>query len=608
MYKTKILTLVIAMLTLVSCQNNEIDISIIYTTDVFGFIYPYDYQTDNNSRTSLAHFMTLVKEQRQIYGDDHCLVLDNGNKATGQSSSFYYNFVDTKNEPICYKAERMINYDACGVGFRDTEISSFIHHSRYSPERQPPYICANLIDIKTGKPHFKPYFIKDCDGVKIAVLAMTSPQATRWIPKEDLSNLECEDMIECAQKWIRVIKQQEKPDLIVGLFNCMSEYNQNNYDIDTYKNPNGGVPAVIRVPGFDIALFGGSSMKNERIFRLKNDANEYVQCIQLSQACYSAGTVRVHLKKKGNGYMKRIFGSIVNLKMYEPDEHFCEVFKNSHDSIYNWFNKPIGFLPDTIFGDDGLYGPDKYRKLINDVQMWATKADISLAATTIAHDTIPPGPVTMKRIFKIYPYENNVCIMSMMGEDIRRYLEASVNEQYEQYKNGDTPLLRVKKDRFGHILYTEDSKTYLLSSPDNFFAAGGIKYTIDLTKPEGSRVNIISKTDGTPFELRNTYNVAINSYVARGGDNTFVNWLGWNDETIRIHATQSRPVSIRQYMREYIISHKDTLKISDDSNWHIEPYAWWKNQKELEKQRQDFVWTATYKAIRSREANPHYKK
>jgi 2',3'-cyclic-nucleotide 2'-phosphodiesterase/3'-nucleotidase len=75
------------MLTLVSCQNNEIDISIIYTTDVFGFIYPYDYQTDNNSRTSLAHFMTLVKEQRQIYGDDHCLVLDNGNKATGQSSS-----------------------------------------------------------------------------------------------------------------------------------------------------------------------------------------------------------------------------------------------------------------------------------------------------------------------------------------------------------------------------------------------------------------------------------------------------------------------------------------------------------------------------------------
>ena len=54
MYKTKILTLVTAMLTLVSCRNNEVDISIIYTTDVFGFIYPYDYQTDNNSRTSLA--------------------------------------------------------------------------------------------------------------------------------------------------------------------------------------------------------------------------------------------------------------------------------------------------------------------------------------------------------------------------------------------------------------------------------------------------------------------------------------------------------------------------------------------------------------------------
>ena len=129
-----------------------------------------------------------------------------------------------------------------------------------------------------------------------------------------------------------------------------------------------------------------------------------------------------------------------------------------------------------------------------------------------------------------------------------------------------------------------------------------------ISKPEGSRVNIISKTDGTPFDLKNTYSVAINSYVARGGDNTFVNWLGWNDETIRIHATQSRSVSIRQYMREYITSHKDTLKVNDDENWHIEPVAWWKNQKELEKIRQDFVWTATYKAIRSRESNPYYNK
>jgi 2',3'-cyclic-nucleotide 2'-phosphodiesterase/3'-nucleotidase len=51
----------------------------------------------------------------------------------------------------------------------------------------------------------------------------------------------------------------------------------------------------------------------------------------------------------------------------------------------------------------------------------------------------------------------------------------------------------------------------------NFDSAGGLWYTVDVTKPFGSRITIEKMADETPFQLDRTYNVAMTSYRASGG-------------------------------------------------------------------------------------------
>ncbi|MBQ3772729.1 MAG: hypothetical protein II834_12475, partial [Bacteroidaceae bacterium] len=53
------------IILLYSCDRpSSADITILYTSDVYGFIFPYDLLTDSTSNNCLASFATLVDEQR----------------------------------------------------------------------------------------------------------------------------------------------------------------------------------------------------------------------------------------------------------------------------------------------------------------------------------------------------------------------------------------------------------------------------------------------------------------------------------------------------------------------------------------------------------------
>ena len=61
-----------ALLTNVSCNSNnkrvypegEIDFTIVQTTDIHGMIFPYNFITDEEENTSMAHISTYVKQLR----------------------------------------------------------------------------------------------------------------------------------------------------------------------------------------------------------------------------------------------------------------------------------------------------------------------------------------------------------------------------------------------------------------------------------------------------------------------------------------------------------------------------------------------------------------
>lgn len=579
-----IIVTIAIVLGMCSCSNNrprETEFVFLYSEGLYNFVFPYDFKT-GQSRPGQANFMSMVRQQRAIY-KDHCIVLDCGNRLLGALPSRYNAHIDTLAEPVSFKADRLVNYDATGIGRTDLESDLVLNSKVWNEANQPPFICANMVNRKDGRPFFKPYIIFERDGIRIAVFAMTSPSVTKWLPTDMWKSVEIQDMIECAQQWMPHI-QAENPDFVIGLFDCNMNYEGRGVDIDTYKNPNGGIPAAIRVPGFDLLLMGDTD--KAEVQHITDDAGRRVTCMTVGEAAKYAGLIHVHFSKQsGDVYQTRIFASTPELNQYMPDHDFMEKLKPDFDKVYNWLHTPIGYLKDTICGWKGFFEPDEYRELINKAQMWQIpEADIAMSSCFICKDTIFPGLITPFLIQKIYPYENHIKTIYMTGDDVVRFLEWAVNMQFVTMTDGNSEFLRLHHDQKGHLMYNDDGMTFLEVSPSYFTSARGIRYQIDLTKGYGNRVKVLSMSDGRPFVPSQRYLVAINSHQANGGGGFFSEGLGWDEETLSLHIVPREQKSERFILYDYIRAQEgDTLSLTLDHNWEIVPSSWWSKARSKDK-------------------------
>ncbi len=557
-----------------SCQNRpaEADLVLLYTTDVHGACLHYDIRQDRPARTSLANVCTYVKQQREAT-PEAVMLFDTGDFLQGQPSMYYYNFVDTTSNHVAAEVYNYIGYDAIGMGNHDIETGESVYYRRLPSQLQMPLLCANAIDERTGKPMFTPYTIIERQGIRVAVLGMITPNIAAWLPKQLWPHLEFQDMVECAAQWVPIIQSKEKPDLLIGLFHSGSDYTVNDSDIDTYKNENGGIPAAIKVPGFDIVLCGHDHQIN--LATIVNTAGDTVQVLDAQTQAAKVGRADIHfsLDQKSGRYLKKITTELVDMKEVEPDPDFCAHFQPAVDSVNHYVNRPIGQITATLQGEPSLYGPSMFMDFIHDVQLWATDADVSFAAVLSPHDSVPTGALTMRQLFTLYKYENLLFKIRMTGAEIKKYLEFGFDRQFNVMKSASDHLLVFKYGEDGKIL-SNDFGPRLVTPTFNYTSAAGIRYTLDLSKPQDERLTIHSMSDGTPFDLEREYTVAINSYQASGGGDFIPVGLGWSKEELEARIISAEPKDVRRYVSDYILA-KGTIEPHLRGDWQLVPTDWW---------------------------------
>ena len=581
MKHTSLLLCLLMLATLFSCRQKpeEANLVILYTTDVHGACLPLDFKLNKPAKTSLANVCSYVRQQRKE-NPDQVILLDNGDVLQGQPSIYFSNFIDTLQQHLVAEVNNYMQYDAMTVGNHDIEPGEDVYNKRLPRQLNMPWLCANAIDQRTGEPMFKPYCIIKRQGMKIAVLGMITPHIHAWLPKSLWPNLEFQDMVECARHWVPIIREQEKPDVLVGLFHAGVEYNSQGNDMDTPFNENGSIPVATKVPGFDIVLCGHDHLARQ--FDVVNTAGDTVRIVDAQTQSRMVGRIDIHLsRKQDNSYQKTFRTSLVDMADYAPDSAFCTHFQGNIDRVNDFVDTPLGQLTEDLVGEDGLFGPSTFMDFIHDAQLWATGADISLAAVLSPHDIVPAGPITMRHLFSLYKYENQLFKLSMSGSDIKKYLEFGFDRQFATMKSAEDHLLAFKYNANGEIETNSYGPVYLTPT-FNFTSAAGIKYTLDLTRPTGDRVSILSLSDGTPFDMDKHYTVAINSYQASGGGDFIPKGLGWDDETLKQHTLDTTPKDVRRYIAEYI-QLKQTITPHLRNDWIILPHEWWLCGKERDK-------------------------
>ncbi|MBK7627755.1 MAG: bifunctional metallophosphatase/5'-nucleotidase [Bacteroidales bacterium] len=555
------------IIILVSCSGTK-SISILETTDLHGVILPYDFIEKEKIDVSLASTYTYLKQVRAE--KDITILLDNGDNLQGQPTIYYYNFIDTISPHIGAEVMNYMGYDAGTVGNHDVEAGHAVY-DRLVREYNFPLLAANAVDIKTGEPYFKPYHIIIRNGIKIAVFGMVTPAIPTWLPEELYKGIEFRDMVETAKKWMPIM-QNEKPDLVIGLFHSGWDGSREEYKTISPLTENGSAAVAYNVPGFDI-IFNGHDhrLANEKFLNAAGDTILILNGGSKSENIAQADIVISSKKIKGKK-IRKITGQIIKVAEYKPDPEFIEKFTPQHKTVDEYVNRVIGNSSSTITSRDAYFGPSAFVDMIHSVQMEITGADLSFAAPLSFDVSISKGPITVSDMFKLYRFENFLYTMSLSGEEIQKYLEYSYSEWVNTMRSSGDLLLKLRTDKDGKLLLT-NGKAWFRNQSYNFDSGSGIDYTLDVSKPEGSRITIAGFTNGKPFEKNKTYKVAVNSYRGNGGGGHFTEGAGIDKNELRSRILTSTDRDLRYYFLKSI-EEKKTVNPIPINNWKFIPEKW----------------------------------
>lgn len=537
----------------------EVKITIVETTDVHGNFFPTNYITRAEWPGSMARVATYVDSLRAAAGDDSVILLDNGDLLQGQPAVYYYNYIDTASPHLAADIMRFMRYDAATLGNHDIETGHAVY-DRFINQTPATMLGANIIATSTGLPYVSPYTIIERKGIKIAVVGLITPAIPAWLPENLWSGLYFEDMVDSAAKTIGHLRANEKPDAIIGLF-----HSGGNSDTRTAGiMENASIEVARRVPGFDAILMG----HDHRVWNERVQGPDGNTIVALNPAANAVNIARLDLTFRldpdGHPASKKIEGSVVGVGNLQPSPAYMDHFAPQMDAIQRFVDRPIGRATGPFLSRDAYFGPSAFMDLIHRLQLEIADADVSMAAPLSFDAAIDTGTITMADMFSLYKYENLLYTMELTGEEIKNYLEESYDLWTNQISSPDGHLIRFSSDNPG------PGNNRLANPSYNFDSAAGIRYTVDVTKPKGSKIVITSMSDGMPFDMTRRYRVAINSYRGNGGGDLLTKGAGIPHDSLASRIISSTDKDLRFYLMK-AIEKKGVIEPLVTDNWSFVP-------------------------------------
>ncbi len=559
--------------------QRTVKLRIIETSDVHGSFFPYDFINRKPKTGSLARVSSYVDSLRQTY-KDNLIVLENGDILQGQPTCYFYNYINTQSRNVAADVVNYMKYDAEAFGNHDIETGHAVY-DKWVSELNCPVLGANIIDTKTNKPYVKPYIILNREGVKVAVLGMLTPAIPNWLTENLWSGLRFENMVTSAKQWVKYLQENEKPDVIIGLFHSGKDggIQTAEYDEDA------SLKVAKEVPGFDMVLFGHDHTKcNETV---TNVAGQNVLLLDPANNANSVADAEITLtldKRKVNGKKtfvvvdKKIEGKLADVTNCPIDEKFMETFKPQIDAVNNYVSKQIGTFKNTIYSRDSYFGSSAFNDFILNLELQITKADIAFNAPLQFNSSIKAGPIYVSDMFNLYKYENQLYVMKLTGEEIRKHLEMSYDLWVNTMKSPNDHLLLLDNRTWG-----DQQRLGFKNFSFNFDSAAGIDYEVDVTKPNGEKVKILHMSNGQPFDEKKTYTVAVNSYRGNGGGELLTRGAGIPKEELESRIIWRSERDQRYYLMEEI-EKMGTVDAKPNNNWKFVPEAWVKPAAEKDMQ------------------------
>lgn len=542
-------------------QTKTVNLRIVETSDVHGYFFPYDFVNRKPLEGTLMRINTYVNNLRNQYGEN-LLLIDNGDILQGQPTCYWSNYVMTTDQNIAARMVNYMRYDAETIGNHDVEPGHAVY-DKWIREVRCPILGANVVEKENGQPYLKPYALFVRDGVKIAVIGLLTPTIPCWLNESVYEGLEFHEMVSCAKKWVKQVREVEHADLVIGLFHSGKEGGLvlNGAEEDATAR------VAREVPGFDIIFFGHDhQVHNEWI-----ENTDGKQVLTLDPSCFAVNVADAQVSltyEKGKLKKKDIKGDIVSVRKEQIDEQMSQYFQPDFNRIKLYVDRKIGHFETTVSTRDCFFGNSAFSDFIHSLQLSISGADISFNAPLAFDSKIEAGDVTMADMFKLYRFENKMYVLNMTGKEVLGHLEESYDRWVNTMKRPEDHLLLLND-----ASKEDQQRTGFLNYTFNFDSASGIDYEVDVTKPNGQKVRILRMSNGEPFQMNKTYKVVMNSYRGNGGGDLLTKGAGIPKEEINSRIIYQSPLDLRHYLTQEI-ERLGNVNPQAAHNWKFTPEEW----------------------------------
>ena len=465
-------------------------ITILHTNDHHGRFWK-----NSDGEYGMAARKTLIDTLRAdvAAAGGYSLLLDGGDVNTGVPES------DLQDAVPDFRGMNLLGYDAMAVGNHEFDKPPIVLRMQRDLAKFP-MLAANI--YSGGERMFAPYKIFNLGGVRVAVMGLTTEDTQKMAHPDNMRSIEFRNAVAEAAKVVPELRKQA--DVVIAATH-MGHYENGNHG----SQAPGDVEMARAVNGLDLVVGGHTQnpacMKAENIVdrayvpgtECKPERQNGAWIVQAHEWGKYVG--RADFEFRNNEFKLVKYALIpVNLKKTvraadgktSKQVYTTEIAEDKDMlallSPYQEFGQQkllvkVGSVDASMNGerDSVRRQPAALAVLIGQAMMAKTRANFAVMNAGGVRDSLPAGELTYKDVLKVHPFGNTVVTVDLSGKEVIDYLSV------------------IAKITAGSGAFPQ-------------FA--GISLAID-----GGTVSNVA-VQGAPIDLSKTYKMAINNFVAAGGD------------------------------------------------------------------------------------------
>ena len=351
-----------------------------------------------------------------------------------------------------------------------------------------PYISANVVDIAAKRTLLPAHLVKRVNGVRIGVIGAVLEGTPTIVTPSGVAGLRFTNEAAAINKEVEYLRRQGIRSFVVTIHQGGS---QTAYEgaTDPAAGPvSGAIVEIVRQLHDDVDVVVSGHAHGFTNALLPNRNGKPILVTQAFSSGTAYGDIDLEIDRVSGDVLSKTARIVTTWADagpgLTPDAEAAALLAAADEKVAPIVNELVAVAGATLTRTTTLAGESALGNLIADAQRASMNTEFAFMNPGGIRADLQLGEVTWGELFAVQPFGNDVVKLELTGAQIITLLQQQ---------------------------WSDPNRTRILQ-------ISGLRYRYDLSQPVSQRIVSVEKTDGTPLDLTASYVVAVNSFLADGGD------------------------------------------------------------------------------------------